>query len=180
MANNVKNISTVKPSVQGAIWIGGAEAAVPTTATGELTGFECLGTVSEDGVKKKISRDSESVKDWGGNTVATIQKDYEATYEFTMIEILNENVLKTYYGEDNVTVTGNKITIKGSSAELPQRPWVIDTVLNDGRKCREVIPHGKISDTGDIEYKRDEAMGYGVTVTALPDAEGRPFYMYYE
>ena len=54
MANNVKNISTVKPSVQGAIWIGGAEAAVPTTATGELTGFECLGTVSEDGVKKKI------------------------------------------------------------------------------------------------------------------------------
>ncbi|MEE0370028.1 MAG: hypothetical protein UEB92_05600 [Clostridia bacterium] len=112
--------------------------------------------------------------------MATIQKDYEATYEFTMIEILNENVLKTYYGEDNVTVAGNKITIKGSSAELPQRPWVIDTVLNDGRKCREVIPCGKISDTGDIEYKRDEAMGYGVTVTALPDAEGRPFYMYYE
>nr|WP_288823384.1 phage tail protein [uncultured Mogibacterium sp.] len=180
MANNVKNISTVKPSVQGAIWIGGAEAAVPTTATGELTGFECLGTVSEDGVKKKISRDSESVKDWGGNTVTTIQKDYEATYEFTMIEILNENVLKTYYGEDNVTVAGNKMTIKGSSAELPQRPWVIDTVLNDGRKCREVIPCGKISNTGDIEYKRDEAMGYGVTVTALPDAEGRPFYMYYE
>ena len=53
MANNVKNISTVKPSVQGAIWIGGAEAAVPTTATGELAGFECLGTVSEDGVKRK-------------------------------------------------------------------------------------------------------------------------------
>lgn len=94
MANNVKNISTVKPSVQGAIWIGGAEAAVPTTATGELTGFECLGTVSEDGVKKKISRESESIKDWGGNTVATIQKDYEATYEFTMIRERAENVLR--------------------------------------------------------------------------------------
>ena len=96
--------------------------------------------------------------------------------------MLNADVLKAYYGEDNVTVdtSKNTITVKGSSAELPQRPWVIDTVMNDGRKCREVIPCGKISDTGDIEYKRDEAMGYEITVTALPDGEGRPFYMYYE
>lgn len=180
MANNAGNVSTIKPSTTGAIWIGGSSATVPTSASAAMTGFTCVGFISEDGVKKGISRDSESIKDWGGNTVTTVQKDYEATYTFTMMEITNESVLKAYYGDDNVTITGNKITVKGSSAELPKHPWVIDTVLNDGRKCREVIPSGKISDTGDIEYKRDEAMGYEVTITALPDSAGYPFYIYYE
>lgn len=132
----------------------------------------------------KEIRKGGTVTSWGWGSAGSwtkLKEPKKSSYKkVTMIEALNENVLKTYYGEDNVTVTGNKITVKGSSAELPQRPWVIDTVLNDGRKCREVIPCGKISDTGDIEYKRDEAMGYEVTVTALPDAEGRPFYMYYE
>ncbi len=180
MANDAKNISTIKPRTTGAIWVGDTDSTIPTTASDELTGFSCVGYISEDGVKKSVSRESESIKDWGGDTVATVQKDYEATYNFTMMEITNSAVLEAYYGKENVTITGNKITIKGSSAELPQKPWIIDTILNDGRKCREVIPCGKISDTGDIEFKRDEAMGYEVTVTALPDASGLPFYIYYE
>lgn len=34
MANNVKNISTVKPSVQGAIWIGGQRPQCPQPQPG--------------------------------------------------------------------------------------------------------------------------------------------------
>ena len=178
MANNIDNVAILKPVTTGAIYYGEATATVPTSADGALTGFSCVGYISEDGVTKTVSRDSASIKDWGGETIKTVQTDYEATYKFTMTEALNEAALKAFYGEDNVTVADDKITITATSAELPIRPWVIDAITDEGKSYREVIPKGKISDTGDISFKRDEATGYEITVTALPDTNGKTHYIY--
>lgn len=179
----VDNITTIKPAdVKGAVWVGDSSSTIPTDVSSALTGFKKVGYISEDGVTKSEDRESEDIKEWGGTVVGTTQTGYTATYQFTMISATNEAALKAYYGDDNVTISDDgAITITGSTGELPERPWVIDTVLTDGRKCREVIPRGKISETGDITYKRDEAMGYDVTITALPDdtAAARPYYIYY-
>lgn len=179
MANNIDNVAILKPVTTGAIYYGEATATVPTSATAALTGFSCVGYISEDGVTKSVSRDSTSIKDWGGETIKTVQTDYEATYKFTMTEALNITALKAFYGEDNVTDgdDGN-ITIKATSEELPIRAWVIDAITDEGKAYREVIPKGKISDTGDISFKRDEATGYEITVTALPDTSGKTHYIY--
>ncbi len=178
MANNIDNVAILKPVTTGAIYYGEATATVPTSATAPLTGFSCVGYISEDGVTKSVNRDSTSIKDWGGETIKTVQTDYEATYKFTMTEALNTTALKAFYGEDNVTEADGNITIKATSEELPIRAWVIDAITDEGKAYREVIPKGKISDTGDISYKRDEATGYEITVTALPDTSGTPHYIY--
>lgn len=180
MGNSIDNVAVMKPATTGAIYYGSENATVPTSATATLTGFSCVGYIGDDGVKKNVSRESTSIKDWGGETIKTVQTDYEATYQFTMTESLNVNALKAFYGEDNV-IEGDSdgtISITATSDELPIRAWVIDAVTDTGRKYREVIPNGKISDTGDISLKRDEATGYEITVTALPDANGKTHYIY--
>ena len=176
--NNTENVAILKPVTTGAIYYGEAGATVPTSASAALTGFSCVGYIGEDGVTKAVERESEDIKDWGGEVIKTVQTDYSATYQFVMTEALNETALKAFYGDDNVTVSDDTITIKGNSSELPIRAWVIDAITDEGKAYREVIPKGKISDTGDISYKKDEAAAYDITVTALPDSDGQTHYIY--
>lgn len=176
---NVNYVSAGKPKVGGAISVGDTTLTMPTDATTALpAGFDNLGYVSEDGVTQGITRDSEQIKAWGGDTVMTSQTDFAETFQFTLIEALNTAVRKTVFGDDNVTGDlQSGIVTKVNSAELPAKAYVIEQIYN-GAVSRTVIPYAKVTEIGDIVYSDGEPIGYEITITALPDTAGNTSYEY--
>ena len=88
-----------------------------------------------------------------------MQTERPDSFSFTLLEVLNEDVLKAVYGDSNVIVddqTGS-ITVKATADELNGGSWIIDMIMRGGRKKRIVIPNGTISELGTITYKDDEA-----------------------
>lgn len=176
----VENVTTAKPKIDGAIYSAPKGTTLPTDAKTALdAAFKPLGYVSEDGLTNSNSPSSDSIKAWGGDTVATVQTEKEDTFSYTLIEALNINVLKEVYGDDNVTGTlETGITVKANSKELLEHPVVIDMTLRDGVFKRIVIPYGKVSELGDISYTDSDAVRFELTLSALPDTTGNTHYDY--
>lgn len=182
MANTVTNVSAGKPKVSGAIYRAPLSSGLvlPTDATTALgTDFKALGYVSDDGLTNTNSPDSETIKAWGGDTVLTIQTEKPDEFQLTLIEVLNTDVLAAVYGSSNVSGSlTSGITVKANADEPEEAAWVIDMVMRGGVLKRIVIPDGKVTEIGDIEYTDEDAVGYELTVQAMPDASGQTHYEY--
>jgi len=173
-------VSVGKPKVGGAVHWAPIGSTLPTSATASLdAAFVELGYVSEDGLTNNNSPESDTVKAWGGDTVLSLQTDRPDTFALTLLEAMNEDVLKTIYGSANVTPDGSgNLTIKATAQDMPSGAWVFDMILKGGRAKRIVVPNGTISELGEIVYKDDEAVGYNITITDVPDTNGVYHYEY--
>lgn len=180
MSNTATNVTAGKPKVGGAIYRAPIGTTLPTDATTALgAAFICLGYVSEDGLSNDNSPESEDIRAWGGDKVLTVVSNKDDTFGFTLIEAMNVDVLKTIYGEDNVSgdlTTG--VTVQANSKDLDEYVWAIDMVLRGGVLKRIVIPDGKVSEVGTINYTDGDAVGYETTLATSPDASGNTHYEY--
>lgn len=180
MGNKASNVTAGKPNISGAIYKAPLGTTLPTSTTDALDGaFKCLGYVSDDGVSNDNSPESQTIKAWGGDTVLALQTDRPDTFTYELIEVLNEDVLKVVYGENNVEVgNGGEIHVKATAEQLEAHAWVIDMVLRDNRAKRIVISEGTLTNLATINYTDNDAVGYGITITATPDESGAYHHEY--
>lgn len=180
MANTVEYVSAGKPKVGGAVYRAVSGTTLPTDASTALdAAFKALGYCSEDGLVNSNSPSVTNIKAWGGDIVLPILEEKEDTFQLTLIEAMNLEVLKAVYGSSNVTgALGTGITINANATQPVAGAWAIDMALNGGGKKRIVVPNGTITEVGDITYSDTDAIGYEITITALPDASGNTHYEY--
>lgn len=173
MANVASNVTTGKPNISGAIYRAPKTATVPTDATTPLgSDFVCLGYVSEDGLTNNTEMDVSEIKAWGGSIVYRSLTEMQDTFGCTLIESENVDVLKSVYGESNVTESEGKININVVASEPDESIWVFELSLRGGKVKRIVIPSGAITTRDEISYNDSDAVGYGITISAYPDGNG--------
>lgn len=186
MAVQTKSIFTGAPDqlTTGAILSAVTGTVLPTDATaGTLApAFKDSGYINEDGLKIGTNSSSTDVKDWSGNVVRSIMSEYGHSLTWGHLE-LNEQSLKNFLGDANVTVTaatstaGTKITARFNADEMPTKSWVFK--IKDGkRRLLIVVPLGQLSERGEITFTKTAAISLPITLKTFPDASGNHIYMY--
>lgn len=173
--NNTSNVSVGKPRIVGGIYRAAKGTTLPTDAVTTLgSAFKSLGYISEDGVENNFTKTSESYKAWGGDIVITYTTDTADTFAFGMIEtVANEEVLKTWFGNDNVSgALATGITARANAQDLEEAVYVIDLTLRGGVLRRIVIPNGKLTERGAVTYADEDVITYPATITAQAGSDG--------
>jgi hypothetical protein len=180
--SNKDNVTVGKPAIAGAISIAPEGTDLPTSASAALDqAFSRLGYVSEDGLVQSTDMSSTDINAWGGDKVLTVIESIAETYQYTLIEGLNIDVLKHAYGEDNVSASSGSLTIMHRTAGRAEpHVIVVDMLVTGSRKRRIVIPLGVLSDVSDVTNTDTEPISYGLTISALTDGSGVTSYEYIE
>lgn len=182
MGNTATNVTTGKPNIAGAVYTAPIGTTVPTDATTALgNAFVCLGYVSEDGLSNNNELSVNAIKAWGGNIVYRSLTEMNDEFGLALIETENVDVLKTVYGDSNVTVDADgNIAIDVVGEDPEERVWVFELALRGDRAKRIVIPDGAITSRDEISYNDSDAVAYGITVSAYPNSSGSTHKEYIE
>lgn len=178
---DAKEVTTGVRRSLGGVYRAPIGTTLPTSADESLAAdFKDMGYISEDGITKSRSVETQNIMEWGGAVVHVVQTSKDVTLAFKDISTLNIDVIKAIYGENNVSGTiATGLTVQENDDEPEEAIWVVDMLCLDGTLERMVIPRGKIGELGDEVYKRDEAVGYDITLSCLPDTSGVKVYTYY-
>lgn len=179
-ANTATNVTTGKPKVSGAVWVAPKGTELPTDATTELTGFTNLGYVSDSGLENTNDMNISTIKEWGGLVVYQSLDEFTDRFKLTLIEAKSVDVLKAAYGDDNVTEDNGTIHVEVNAKDPQERVWVFELALRGGIAKRIVVPSGAVTGRDAITYTASDAVGYGLTISAYPDANGKTHDEYIE
>ena len=188
-ADNAGQAISAQPRITGSVLYAPLGTALPATSFAALNaGFTDLGYIDENGVKTKEDRSNTDVFTWGGGILGTLQEKYSRTMTFKLYQFLNENVLSTAYGHNNVTVTapssenGKEIAVQLNAMLLDTLSWVFDgyyyTSAGYQALMRYVIPDGRPVSIGDVDMTNKAFTSVEVTLKAFPDSSNNLGYLY--
>lgn len=179
---NTKYVTVGKPKIGGAVWRAPLGTELPKNATDKLdAAFKDLGYCSDEGVSNNNSPESDKINAWGGAVVLTYQSGKSDTFGFTLIEALNEEVLRTVYGDEHVTGDlDSGLTVEANTEEQEPFSWVFEIILRGNTLKRIVIPEASITEIGELKYVDGEPLGYALTIEAVPDKNNNTHYEYFK
>lgn len=143
--------------------------------------FEGNEYVSEDGLTLTPEKSTTDIKDWSGAIVRKVLESFDGTLSWTMIST-NAGALGVAFGANHVT-TSAATTTHGSQvkvelgAYLPEaQSWVF--LMKDGAaRIVIVVPNGQVTEVGEVTFAANAAVGWQVTLSTYPDANGNSIYI---
>lgn len=173
-------ISSTKGVSGGYIYAAPVGTALPTDITSTLNAaFVNLGKITDDGIVESVDTDSETKNDINGDPMYTTKSSRTEQAVFTLAE-MDADVLKALYGPDNVTVATGLITVKHNSKTIPPVSLVLELVLADDRRWRQVIPSATLTELGDLTILSSETAAREATFVFNADESGNTAYDYIE
>jgi len=163
----------VRVAITGELYKAPLGSTAPTDATTALAvAFVGLGYVSEDGVTENWDDSVDNIVAWqNATTVRSATTESTGSLELTLIQT-NAAVLEAFHRGSTVTepVAGEfQIDVKPIVAD--PSAWVLDVV--DGLKLvRIFLGNAEITERGEVMYANGEPIGYPITITVYPDANG--------
>ena len=170
-------IGAPEQEVTGALLTGPETDVIPETIDDFVfTGLAEAGYVSEEGVKISVDESTESIRDWSRRVVREITSEFGGNLEWEHLE-LSEEAAKNYFGDTKVTVSGTKSRYALSGDNRETKAWYFK--MKDGqRRALVFVPHGQVTERGEIELVADDAIKLPVTLSTYPDAAGNNLYFY--
>lgn len=163
----------VRVAITGELYKAPLGSTAPTDATSPLAAaFVGLGYVSEDGVVESWDDSVDNIIAWqNATTVRSATTESTGTLQLTLIQS-NAAVLEAFHRGSAVTEPSPgefQIDVKPITAD--PSAWVLDVV--DGSKLvRIYVGNGEITERGEIIYAGGQPIGYPITISVYPDANG--------
>lgn len=178
MAINPLNAFVGSPPIDGGVlYAADLSEANPTDASTALpSGYVDHGAVGPDGFTLRPSRTSSTEKRHGGQDWIDLQTESGMEIEIQLLEDDNDAVLKTIFGELNVTKTdatesaGTKRTIYHTVEQLPLRKYVLNAQYG-GKLKRYGALLARVSNVAEIQNTHSASTKYTVTLRCLVPAD---------
>ena len=146
--------------------------ALPASPLAELgTGWTEVGYIAEDGITWSTGRSSEPLKDWANKIRRQLQNEPTGTVAAPIISTTAE-VLKTIFGEDNVTEAA-ATTAHGKLVSVEVAEGVVSGeeaflfIMKDGNDAMMLgTTNGFITALEDISFQPGSAITWNATVSA--------------
>ena len=170
--------SAVVVGVTGNLYVAPTGTAAPADAATALPAeWVDLGFISADGITETPTDDVSEITAWQNATVVrkTTTKS-EVAWSLALIET-NQDVLELYFKGSQFDVEGKKISDVGAASD--QRSFVIDVI--DGTQIhRRYIPLGEVTERAEQTITSEDAVAWGITITAYPSGGRRVDHMFSE
>lgn len=165
----------VKVGVTGSVYVGPTTTTAPTSATAALdAGFSELGYVSGDGLEEARDRSTNQIRAWqNGDLIREVVTESTATFKFMLMET-TKAVIELFYGS-SVSGSGASAKVDVNPSATGGKKSFVFNVVDGTTTVRTYVPVGEVLAVEPVKIANGEVIGYGVTVTAYPDSNGKAF-----
>ena len=147
-----------------------AGTALPAYPGADLSAWTEIGDITEDGITFATARDYTALKNWALKIKRLLPGTDSESVEAPIMDT-TEEVFKTLFGADNVTVTaatkdhGNLITVDTAALNTPVAEAFL-FIMKDGDDMIMLgTPNGFITSLGDVAFKTTEGITWNATIS---------------